>query len=196
MFRLTNKVVEKIQQKEEGITGLETAIILIAFVMVASVFSYVVLSAGLYSAQKVKEVFYAGLEETMTVVVLKGDVIAKIENSEVKELYLFLGIPAAGNSVDFTSTENSTNKVVISYVDADNVLPSVNWTLQKLSTINADNLLDKNELFLITVDLSSAATLSIGPYKGFSLEIKPPVGPALVIERIVPGKVAQYVDLH
>jgi hypothetical protein len=58
VFRLINKVIEKIQQKEEGITGLETAIILRAFVMVASVFSYVVLSAGLYSAQKVK-VFYA-----------------------------------------------------------------------------------------------------------------------------------------
>jgi len=195
VFRLINKVVEKIHQKEEGITGLETAIILIAFVMVASVFSYVVLSAGLYSAQKVKEVYYAGLEETMTVVVLKGDVIAKIENSEVKELYLFLGIPAAGNSVDFTSTENSTNKVVISYMDTDNVLPSANWTLQKLSTINADNLLDKNELFMVTVDLSSP-TLSIGSYKKFSLEVKPPAGPVLIIERTGLGKATQYVNLH
>jgi flagellin FlaB len=196
VFKLIKKVVEKIHQKEEGITGLQTAIILIAFVMVASVFSYVVISAGLYSAQKVKEVFNTGMEETMTVVVLKGDVIAKMKNRELKEIYLLVGITSIGNSVDFTSTENSTNKVVISYVDADHFLPSVNWTLQKLSTINTDNLLDKNELFLITVDLSSAATPSIGPYKGFSLEIKPPVGPTLVIERIVPGKVAQYVDLH
>lgn len=195
MFRLINKVVEKIHRKEEGITGLETAIILIAFVIVASVFSYVAISAGLYSSQKVKEVVYAGLEETMTVVVLKGDVIAKIENSEMKKLYLFLGIPAAGNSVDFTSTENSTTKVVISYVDTDNDLPSVNWTLQKLSTINADNLLDKNELFLITVDLSSA-TISIGPYTEFSLEVKPPTGPVLIIERVGHGKVTQYVNLH
>jgi flagellin FlaB len=87
VFRLINKVIENIHQKEEGITGLSTAIILIAFVMVASVFSYVVVSAGLYSAQKVKEVFDAGMEETMTVVVLKGDVVAKMENREVKELY-------------------------------------------------------------------------------------------------------------
>jgi flagellin FlaB len=196
VFRLINKVIENIHQKEEGITGLSTAIILIAFVMVASVLSYVVVSAGLYSAQKVKEVFDAGMEETMTVVVLKGDVVAKMENREVKELYLLVGITAIGNSVDFTSTENSTTRVVISYVDADHFLPSVNWTLQKLSAINADNLLDKNELFLITVDLSSAATLHIGPYKGFSLEVKPPAGPVLVIERTLPGKVDQYVNLH
>ena len=196
MFRLINKVIEKIHQKEEGIIGLQTAIILIAFVIVGSVFSYVVVSAGLYSAQKVKEVFNTGMEETMTVVVLKGDVIAKIENSEVKKLYLIVGITAIGNSVDFTSTENSTNRVVISYMDAAHFLPSVNWTMQKLSFINADNLLDRNELFLVTVDLSSATTLSIGPYKGFSLEVKPPAGPVLVIERTLPGKVDQYVDLH
>jgi flagellin FlaB len=196
VFGLINKIVEKIHRKEEGITGLGTAIILIAFVIVASVFSYVVLSAGLYSAQKVKEVVHAGLEETMTVVVLKGDVIAEMENSEVKKIYLFVGIPAAGNSVDFTSTENNTNKVVISYMDADHILPSVNWTLQKLSTINADNLLDKNELFLVTVDLSGVATIHIGPYRRFSLEVNPPTGPVLIIERTVPGKVTQYVDLY
>ena len=33
---------------ERGITGLETAIILIAFVVVASVFAYAVLTAGLF----------------------------------------------------------------------------------------------------------------------------------------------------
>ena len=196
MFGLINKIVEKIHRKEEGITGLGTAIILIAFVIVASVFSYVVLSAGLYSAQKVKEVVHAGLEETMTVVVLKGDVIAEMENSEVKKIYLFVGIPAAGNSVDFTSTENNTNKVVISYMDADHILPSVNWTLQKLSTINADNLLDKNELFLVTVDLSGVATIHIGPYRRFSLEVNPPTGPVLIIERTGLGKATQYVNLH
>jgi flagellin FlaB len=35
---------------ERGITGLETAIILIAFVVVAAVFSFVVLSTGLLSS--------------------------------------------------------------------------------------------------------------------------------------------------
>ncbi len=36
-------------KQQRGITGIETAIILIAFVIVASVFAYVVLSAGLFS---------------------------------------------------------------------------------------------------------------------------------------------------
>jgi flagellin FlaB len=35
-----------------GITGLETAIILIAFVVVATVFAFTVLSTGVFSAER------------------------------------------------------------------------------------------------------------------------------------------------
>ena len=195
-FGLIKKVVAKIHRKEEGITGLETAIVLVAFIIVASVFSYVVVSAGLYSSQKAKQAIMAGLEATMSVVELKGDVIARIENSEVKQIYLFVGTPAAGGSVDFTDTANSTNTVIISYMDSDQMFPSVNWTMQKLSTVNTDDLLDPAELFLVTVDLSSTANISIGSYDKFTLEVKPSTGPALSIERVVPRRVNQYVNLH
>ena len=48
---------------QKGITGLETAIILIAFVVVASVFAFTVLSTGIFSSEKGKETVYAGLQE-------------------------------------------------------------------------------------------------------------------------------------
>ena len=197
------RLLKRIRQHQEGITGLETAIILIAFVIVASVFAYVVLSAGLYSSQKAKDAVHAGLESTMSTLQLKGSVLAKMEDSVVKEIYLFLGIPAAGHPVDFTGTsENTTdnttsNVVVISYADATHLIPSANWTMEKLSTINTDNLLDTNELFVVTVDLSNASdNISIGPYETFTLEIKPPSGPVFTIERTIPGRVNQYVNLH
>jgi len=192
MFQWIHK---RVIVREEGITGLETAIILIAFVMVASVFSYVVVSAGLYSSQKAKQAITAGLESIMSVIEIKGDVIAKIEDSQVKEIYVFVGTPAAGGSVDFTDTSNSTNTVVISYMDNDQMIPTVNWTMQKLSTVNTDDLLDPAELFLVTVDLSSA-NITIGAYDEFTLELKPPGGPVCPIERIVPRRVTQYVNLH
>jgi flagellin FlaB len=191
------KLLQRIRQKQEGITGLETAIILIAFVIVASVFAYVVLSAGLFSAQKAKEAVNAGVQSTMSTVELKGDIIAKMEDSVVKELYFCVGIPAAGTPVDFTPTTNSTQHVVISYHDADNMIPSMNWTVQRLSSINTDYLLDPNELFMVSVNLTSSSdNVSIGPYHKFALEVKPPDGPVLPIERIVPGRISQYVNLH
>ena len=45
-------MLNKFLKREKGITGLETAIILIAFVVVAAVFAYTALSAGLFATQK------------------------------------------------------------------------------------------------------------------------------------------------
>ena len=49
---------------QRGITGLETAIILIAFVVVASVFAFTVLSTGIFTSERSKETVLAGIEET------------------------------------------------------------------------------------------------------------------------------------
>lgn len=190
------KLWQRLRQRQEGITGLETAIILIAFVIVASVFAYVVLSAGLFSAQKAKEAVNAGVGSTMSVLEVKGNVIARMESGLVRNIYLYVGIPAAGNPVDFGTSTNGTQMVVISYHDEDIMLPSVNWSIQKLAYMNTDDLLDPNELFLVDVDLNSTGNISIGPYHRFALEVKPPDGPVLTIERTTPARISQYVNLH
>ncbi len=187
-------LARRLNEDQQGITGLETAIILIAFVIVASVFAYVVLSAGLFSAQKAKEAVYAGMEETRSTIELKGDVIAKMENGRVTAVYFTVGGRPGNEPVDFTDTSAGNNKVIISFADQNQRISSVNWTMQKLNSGNDDNLLDANELFLITVDLSN--TDNVGPYSTFTLEVKPPVGAVLPIERTVPARVSQYVNLY
>lgn len=188
------KLVKDINRSQEGITGLETAIILIAFVIVASVFAYVVLSAGLFSAQKAKEAVYAGMEEARSTVEIKGDVIAKMVAGVVTEVYITIGGRPGNVAVDFTDTSAGNNKTIISFTDQNQLLSTVNWTMTRLNSTNSDNLLDATELFLITVDLSSAANVTA--YSRFTLQIKPPVGPVLPIERTVPARASQYVNLH
>ena len=187
----------KINRDQRGVTGLETAIILIAFVIVASVFAYVVLSAGLFSSQKAREAVHAGIKETRSTVELKGSVIAKMESEQLKEVYFTLGIPPGCDAIDFTDTSsgNGSNLVIISYYDEYQQAPTVDWTMLKLNTTDTDNLLDANELFQITVDLTSLSTPP-GPYSTFSLELKPPVGAVLIIERTIPARVTQYVNLY
>ncbi len=150
------RLLRKIKQHQQGITGLETAIILIAFVIVASVFAYVVLSAGLFSTQKAKEAIYAGLEEAKATVEIKGNIYGKMENSVLTEVYFTVGTTTGGGAIDFTDTSsaNSSNLVIISYVDAYQIFPTIDWTMTKLNTTDADNMLDETELFQITVDLS------------------------------------------
>ena len=54
---------QRFVKDERGITGLETAIVLIAFVVVSSVFAFAALSTRLFSSDKAKEAIQAGLAE-------------------------------------------------------------------------------------------------------------------------------------
>jgi len=194
MRKFFERFLKKIPKDQEGITGLETAIILIAFVIVASVFAYVVLSAGLFSSQKAKEAVNAGLQSTMSTLQIKGSIIAKMENGRVTNILFDVGIPAAGSPVDFNPSSENISPLVISYSDADNLIPSVEWSIQKLATINSDNLLDPNELFQVDVQISD--NVSIGAYHRFTLEVKPADGPVLTIQRTIPGRISAYVNLY
>ena len=183
-------------RRQKGITGLETAIILIAFVIVASVFAYVVLSAGLFSSQKAKEAINAGIQSTMATVEIRGNIIGRMVGGVLADVSFCVGVPASGSPVDFTPSGNGTQLVVVSYSDADHYLPSINWTIQRLSYGNNDYLLDPNELFQMTVLMPTSGNISIGSYDTFSLEIKPPDGPVLAVERTMPSRISQYVNLH
>lgn len=61
---------------QRGITGLETAIAFIAFVGVASVCAFAVLSTRLVSSEKSKETALGALGETSAIMTLSGAVIA------------------------------------------------------------------------------------------------------------------------
>ena len=98
-----------------GLTGLETAIILIAFVIVAA-FAFAVLNLGFSSTQKSGEVLKAGLEEVTSSIELAGSVIAMGENASgtmrVANITLYVKTAVGKRPVDM-----STNTLVISYLD-------------------------------------------------------------------------------
>ena len=62
--------------EDRGITGLETAIVLIAFVVVSSVFAFAALSTGLFSSDKAKETIQAGLSEARGTLEVRGAIQA------------------------------------------------------------------------------------------------------------------------
>ena len=64
--------MQRFVKDERGITGLETAIVLIAFVVVSSVFAFAVLSTGLFSSDKAKEAIQAGLAQAQGTMEVRG----------------------------------------------------------------------------------------------------------------------------
>jgi archaeal flagellin FlaB len=195
---------------EKGITGLETAIVLIAFIIVASVLAYVVVSAGLYSSQKAKAAVYAGLQQTGSTIELKGNVILEMntETNFAAALLLTVGLVSGGSEVEFTDTTpdadgKKNNKVSISYIDSNNQIPSLDWTVVFVNSHGTDVLLDPGELAQITVDLSKyidpegvETNLEIGPGTTFSLEVKPPDGAVLPVDRTIPERTSKWVNLR
>ena len=94
---------------EHGITGLETAIVMIAFIVVASVFAFVVLSTGLFASERGKETIFAALAKTRGSMALTGGVIATSDQTEITTITLDVTLAAGGDSVNLNPS-STTNK--------------------------------------------------------------------------------------
>jgi flagellin FlaB len=191
MFNKFLKAIAKIHEGQKGISGLETAIILIAFVTVASVLAYSVLSAGIFSAEQGQAAVYAGLEGAQSTMEIKGSVIGlSSAGTELETVQFVLGMAIAGNSVDMSA-------VIINYWDDTVSATDVTWNyaLSGQSTERgAANLLEGDELMVITVTLPAAAT--VVAYDTFTVQVLPPKGAALTIERTLGGAVYNVMSLR
>jgi len=178
-------------REDRGITGLETAIVLIAFVVVAAVFAFVVLSTGLFSSERGKETVYAGLAKTRGSMELTGAMLANSNTTKLTSVTMSLTLAAGGDAVNLNPTDTS-NRTVISYNDTDYVKNNLTYTTSVV-TGDADQLLEPGELLEVTIDLTQDANINIGTNKTFTLEIKPPQGSYLVVQRTTPASINQSV---
>jgi len=64
-----------------GIVGIEAAIVLIAFVLVASALAFVVLNMGMFTTQKSKEIIARAYEESTRAIDIAGNVVARADKS-------------------------------------------------------------------------------------------------------------------
>ena len=209
MLNKLNQAIRRLQRGEKGITGLETAIILIAFVTVASVLGYSVLSAGIFSAEKGKETVYQGLSQAQASMQVKGSVFALQGNTGTASAPVYTGKIATieftlasvlnDEAVDMTphtATGTQSNTTVINYTDSSGTYSDVVWAATPLGShaTDTDNMLKPNEQMEITVTLPTGA--SLGTYGTFSIQIVPATGAAITLERTLPGLMGPSVDLN
>jgi flagellin FlaB len=159
--------------RQRGITGLETAIILIAFVVVASVFAFTILSTGVFSTERAKETIFAGLEQTKNTLRPSGSVIAfrgYIGSTEaIFKFSLIVESVDGSDPIDLTppytadgsgtdpDTSVTTNKTTIVYIDDNQILQNLPWTVNFIGD-NGDNMLDDGEKAEIQVWLLNRTT--------------------------------------
>jgi len=195
---MLKRLAKTMRRDERGITGLETAIILIAFVVVASVFAYTVLSAGIFSSQKGQEAVYTGLQHARSTLIMKGDVVAESSggaSGNVTSLVICVATALNGEHIDMTDPAADQNVVVVSYSSQGIRTDDLSWTALQLGQGNGDTMLDPGETFEMRIALTGTGE-AISTYKTFSIEIKPPVGSVLVMERTTPAALSPWMILH
>ncbi|MDJ0273212.1 MAG: archaellin/type IV pilin N-terminal domain-containing protein [Candidatus Caldarchaeum sp.] len=186
---------KRMKKQNKGLTGLETAIILIAFVIVASAFSFAVLNLGLFTTQKTGEVMQAGLEETLSSIETAGAVVAKSSNGSITEIVIYIKSSVGKGEVDVRS-----GKLVITYRDKaifrENIYPN-NSTITTVYQVtgDGDTVLEYGEVFAVKIDVTAISGASLAPNDVFSIEIKPPQGSLLKVERRLPPSFDPVMDL-
>ncbi|WP_202320713.1 archaellin/type IV pilin N-terminal domain-containing protein [Archaeoglobus neptunius] len=199
--------VLKIRSDEKGFTGLEAAIVLIAFVVVAAVFSYVMLGAGFYTTQKSKKVVDTGVKQASSSLTLDGQYIyldctsakggSTGSNGQVGEVYFYVTQTAGGSPVDLNKTSiaitTSSGYKQIFYNETACTPGSggANCPWWYVNTIgDGDNVVEPNEKYKIVINVTltdwSNDIGTLNPNDQVTIEVRPPIGAPLAITKTLP----------
>jgi archaeal flagellin FlaB len=184
----------KFLKDDKGFTGLEAAIVLIAFVVVAAVFSYVMLGAGFFTTQKSQEVVHTGVTQASSSIAPAGDVIvegAPADDGTADKITFYITNTAGGTPVDL-------DKTIMTYTDANYSVTRAydkgnsGWVYDGVvsDTTTFDNLLSTGEKYRIDLTLSKFldSGSDLTPKNGkFSIQLKPPEGAVLEITKTMPA---------
>lgn len=188
---------------DNAFTGLEAAIVLIAFVVVAAVFSYVVLGAGFFTTQKSQETVHTSVGQASSSLEIIGNVIgvnATADNApNLQYINVTVGLTAGGTAMDLDTmvvSYNDGSTRVAAYTKNDgatvDALGRTEWTIAQKINANANDLLESGEQFVLSIGVAETAT----PNTKFTVNLQPSVGAVTAITRTVPAALHQVNILY
>ena len=208
-------------KRRKGIVGIEAAIVLIAFVIVAAALAFVVLNMGMTSTQKTKEAISASMGEAGSSLMVDGEVVAYyVKNpvvntgngtvtyniTGVKDVVIPLRIASGKYPVDLNKsktiisvetkdsfyanvyhtapqTASTTDiKTLINIFNNTAIYNNTNATVYFI-TGDGDTMLEYGEKAVLVVHFGSP----LQAYDTVKIEIKPPEGSPLLVERSIPA---------
>ncbi len=218
------------RHNHRGIIGIESAIVLIAFVIVAAALAFVVLNMGFATTQKAKTSIVATLAEAGSSLEISGKVFA-FQDAPGAEDVLMIGIPiqvaSGGESVLLDPAFTA-----VKYVDADvtyddiyegvsngpyvsgetglagciadtaitvNVItlpgpnPATMACIYFTVDNNGNNILDQGEHAVLAIVFD--AVDDPAALDKIKIELIPPSGATLTVERQIPNLSTSFVDL-
>jgi flagellin FlaB len=209
---------KKLFKNRKGIVGVEAAIVLIAFLIIAAALSYVVINMGFYTTQKTKETMQTGLDESLTALQLDGVVTSRTNTSSAHILYILVPVKLSAGRGAVDLSESSVvvsvylpNATLMNIYQGSVSATDVTWdaliaTLSlsdnqaKFAIYNddGDSVLESNEKAFLLIRLNSTSAQGmLSEYQTIKIEVRTAKGAALTIIRTAPGGLAanSFVDL-
>jgi len=206
------KMLRKLLKQNRGIVGIEAAIVLIAFVVIAAAMAYVVINMGLYSSQKAKSTIDRGIQEATSALTLDGFITGYTNASKLQYLAIPLKLAVSQEEVDMGANTIVVAVFGTSFSLSDiysNAASSTDTNLTAIMTGttpgpnatcyifngDGDTVVEQNEKAYLVLNLGTDYTLS--SYDKVKIEIRPSRGAALMVQREIPGglQVSSQVDL-
>ena len=124
-----NSLLRCIRKNKRAIVGIEAAIVLIAFVVIAAAMAYVVINMGFYSAQQAKSTIDKGIREATSALTLDGFLVGRtnhsvITDSEYATSIQWIAIPVK-LAVGQSEVDMANDTVVIAVVGTNFALSNI-----------------------------------------------------------------------
>lgn len=204
-------------KNKRAIVGVEAAIVLIAFIIIAAALAYVVINMGFYTTQKTKEVMQSGLEESLSALQLDGSISAKTNNqAQIEWLIIPVKLSAGKGEIDLKNgtlvvsiyLPNATllniynGPVLNAPADCDRLMLNLSQEYRMNKTDMAmfamynddgDTCLEPTEKAFLVIHLNSTvagvpgARHTLADYEVVKVEVKGAKGAALSVVRTAPG---------
>jgi len=189
-----------VYKRDDAFTGLEAAIVLIAFVVVAAVFSYVVLGAGFFTTQKSQETVYKGVEQATSNIQMLGQVYGINESAaaeHIDKIQFTIGLAPGAPSVDLdamTIIYSAPDVTPRTYsLDDGGNASDTKFSAHNQANVSVSTMAAGDQ---ITVAFKTGTDNERSKGQKINIELRPGVGAALPFTKTMPATVSQVNVLY
>jgi len=196
-------------------TGLETAIILVAFVITAAAFAFVILNMGFLTAEKAQSVISTGMSEATSALLIDNSVVATFDNTTggfdqsdicMTKVMFYLKLSQGHTPIDV-----SDSRLVATFTNErwHGELYDTNGTIMTMTGVtgDGDSLLEVGEKYKVEIDFTEIPLTAVDPnpanrpalyshpYETFRIEVRPSAGAVLTVAREIPAVYVAVMSL-
>jgi len=168
---------------------------IIIFIIIAAVFSYIVLGSGFFTTQQAQQTMYKGVEQSTANIQMIGNVygLASNPSAGIDEIRFSIGLAPGAPEIDLTKMKivfsTPTNSPIIltqgSTSSASVFVTKLNGAGNVINSMNAN---EQVEISFKTAPVTANTIMNI--------ELRPPVGAALPFRKTAPQTISKANVLY